>query len=84
MERPWKMENFKTKLPKQNNALRFKKTVEHISPEIIQNGFRESGLCPFNVDNVSFQKIATNFLKSFEMIIGRFQKLFNNSKRICN
>ncbi|KAK9753016.1 hypothetical protein QE152_g3815 [Popillia japonica] len=39
---------------------KIKKALDHISADTIKNGFRVSGLCPFNVENVNFEKIATH------------------------
>lgn len=56
----WRMANSGSKLQKQYFAPVFKKALDHISADTIKNGFRVSGLCPFNVENVNFEKIATH------------------------
>lgn len=56
----WRMDNSGRKLSKENFCPVFKKALEHISSDTIKNGFRVSGLCPFDVNNVDFQKISAN------------------------
>lgn len=54
----WRMDNYGNKLQKCNFAVVFEKALSHITEETIQNGFKASGLHPFNIKNVHFKKIS--------------------------
>lgn len=58
--RNWRVQNDGRKLQKQNFAPVLKNALDCITMDTIKNGFRVSGLCPFNVENVKFNKISAN------------------------
>lgn len=53
----WRSENGGIKLQKQNFVSIFMKALEHVTSTTVKNGFRVSGLCPFEVDNIKFEQI---------------------------
>lgn len=62
--RNWRMENSGNKFQKHNFGNVFKKCLTTISHETLKNGFRRCGLCPFNVDNVNFEKVSSRNLEN--------------------
>lgn len=64
--RNWRMENSGKKLQKQNFAPVFEKALIVVTEETLANGFRKCGLCPLNVENVSFEKISTRNLMNVQ------------------
>lgn len=56
--RDWQIENYGQKMRKENFGEILERALSKISNETMQNGFRVSGLSPFNVENVTFSKIS--------------------------
>lgn len=56
--RRWRVENNGNKVRKKNFAPIFEQALSQIDSQTVENGFRCSGLFPFNVENVDFRKIA--------------------------
>ena len=56
--RRWRVENNGNKVRKENFAPIFEQALSQIDSQTVENGFRCSGLFPFNVENVDFGKIA--------------------------
>lgn len=54
----WRLENNGQKLQKHHFGKVFEAALQHITNTTISNGFKISGLFPFNVENVQFSKIS--------------------------
>lgn len=54
----WRSANGGIKVLKQNFGALFGKALEHVTETTVKNGFRVSGICPFNVENVKFEKLS--------------------------
>ncbi|KAI5636428.1 DDE superfamily endonuclease domain-containing protein [Phthorimaea operculella] len=55
----WRTENQFVKLKKENFCPLLKQALDQLNPSWIINGFRKSGLCPLNPDNVDYSKCVT-------------------------
>ncbi|KAJ8930527.1 hypothetical protein NQ314_016674 [Rhamnusium bicolor] len=58
----WRLDNSGHKLQKQHFGKVLEAALKHISEDTIRNGFKVSGLCPFNEHNVKFTKLSKTSL----------------------
>ncbi|KAJ3619046.1 hypothetical protein MTP99_005835 [Tenebrio molitor] len=62
----WQRHNAGLKIPKKQFSELIGSTWKNIEPEVIRNGFRKAGICPFNRDVVSEDKYHPESLKRWK------------------
>lgn len=62
--RQWHIDNNGLRLRKENFGPVFERALNNVTPETIKNGFRASGLCPFQVGNVTFNKMSSRAVEA--------------------
>ncbi|XP_030747745.1 jerky protein homolog-like [Sitophilus oryzae] len=76
----WRLENNGAKISREDFAPLLQKSIDEMEnkTKIISNGFRATGLFPFEVDNINFSKYFKNDIEISEACQSTIKKQYNN------